>query len=528
MSRKASIFRTSLVYLAAVSLGVAQPLFNIVALFRREFQVDIPDIILIVVFFQYGFTLVLLVLRRAFGRRAPLFDSAVILITALSLVRQLQQNYAATEGFSGAEKLMLIVGMMIAAVIVVVALKRVITEFFFFAGVVSPIFGFFFIYSMAVHPLAYGNAGDVPSAKADVGPPLFLVVMDELSLPLLLTDSGSIDKDRFPNFSALAQDSIWYRQAISNYPTSAWSFPSFLRGAGRVAEVDKEFTDDIESLPGGSLPRRLLERGYRIVASTDVFGCLGREFSCLKYLDGDNRFFLWRVFSKFLQEFGPDFLVDRYLPQLHGDLLRHERELLIDLGREGKPGTFYLIHMLASHAPYILSAEGRYVRTPYLRMAAGTDFNRTLANYRNQVMFLDGVLGRFISELKKSGLYEKSVIAITSDHGNCWTPSCPGRVYPQQIKVIEPELARVPMFLRYPGFVPRIDDGDYQHVDLMPTLLEAAGISVPGEAAFDGRSALPPARPERKRDFYLMPFSTEENTVDLGLPVKRIPVRQTE
>jgi len=223
------------------------------------------------------------------------------------------------------------------------------------------------------------------------------------------------------------------------------------------------------------------------------------------------------VFSKFAQEFGPDYLVDRWLPFLHGGLLTYQHELLQRLGAEGRPGTLYLLHLFSSHAPYIFAADGEYLRSPHLRMVSGADFKGALVNYRQQLRFLDRAWGRFVAALKRSGLYDRAVIAVISDHGNCWTAACPGRVYPQRIKVIEPDLPRVPMFLRAPGLKPRIEDGDFQLIDLMPTVMDALGMPM-DETTIDGRSAVPSGLPARPRLFFL---DVARPPVDIGLPAVR-------
>ena len=372
------------------------------------------------------------------------------------------------------------------------------------------------IYVIAVHPLPLGTAAEPPAKE---GPPVFLVILDELSLNMIIDRNGDIDEKLFPNFRAFAMDSVWYRQAIVNHPGTIASLPSLLTGNYRPGNLPRTFPEDVESLPPESLPRRLMAQGYRVVMATDTFGCRGRDFKCLKYLDGGEAAFLWRVFSKFAQEFGPDYLVDRWLPFLHGGFLTYQDELLQRLGAEGRPGAFYLLHIFSSHAPYIFAADGKYLRSPHLRMVSGADFKGALVNYRQQLRYADRVFGRFVAALKRSGLYDRAVIAVTSDHGNCWNPDCPGRVYPQKITVIEPDLPRVPMFLRAPGLEPRIEDGDFQLIDLMPTVMDVLGLPM-DETTIDGRSAVGSGLPARPRLFFL---DTERPPVDIGLPASRTP-----
>ncbi len=513
--------KTALVYLAMVSFGLAEPLFNVVTLFRREFLIGTFDAVLIVLVFQYALTLVLLGLRRAARRRVEAFDFLVFAAAGLSVMRQLQQTVFQTEFLGGSAKLGMILLMVGGTVLLVGLFRRAIGQYAVFLGVLAPLFGLYFIYAMAQHPLLPEAGTPAPVPKPDAGPPVFMVVFDELSLPVLLDSKGGIDGRRFPNFKALAADSVWYRQAMANHPGTNFSIPSMLTGTYRPGPVTGTFADDMETLPPGALTNRLQNMGYRVVMASDTFGCAEKTFRCPKYLDGASPGFLGRVLSKFLQEFGPDYLVDRWAPFLHGGLLESQHDRLARLGAGGRPGTFYMIHLLASHAPYVFDADGGYLRSPDLRMVSGANFPRALANYRAQLGFMDRAIGRFTRALKESGLYDRAVIMVGSDHGNCWTPACPGRVYPGRIKVLEPDLPRVPVLIRAPGLAPRVDDGDFQLVDVMPTLLQALGRPVRDSQNLDGRPALLPGLPARPRLFFIGP---NRPPLDIGLPVVATPV----
>ena len=150
-------------------------------------------------------------------------------------------------------------------------------------------------------------------------------------------------------------------------------------------------------------------------------------------------------------------------------------------------------------------------------MAPGADFRQSLENYRQQLRFTDRELGRFLDVIEDSGLIDKGVIMVTSDHGNCWSRDCPGRVYPSAIRVIEPTLLRIPTFLIAPGVPHRIDDGGFQLVDLLPTVLEAAGM--PPLTGIDGRSALHAVPAGRRRLFYL---KINQEPHEIGVPAKAV------
>lgn len=516
-----ALIETAFVYLGLVSFGLAQPLFNTVELFRREFQMDVVDLVLIVLCFQFAVTGMLVAGRWAMRRWGKYLDYLVYFAAAVSLLRQIQLNYVHTESMSRTEKMALALAILAAAAVAIALFRRFLDRFVYYAGMMSPVFGLFFLYVMVTQPYPV-DAAELARVGAESSPasaaPVILVVMDEFSLTLLLDDSGDIDGRRYPAFRRLAHDSVWFRQAMSNYPGTSQSFPSFLEGTYRVDDKAAKIPDDIEAVSPSSLPGTLKAHGYRVAVATNALGCGGRAFECRRYLSGSSNAFLWRVFAKFVQEFGPDYLVDQYLPWLHGGMLHFENENLVMLGRGAKPGQMYLVHLMTSHAPYVLNENGGYAFTPHLRLAKGSNFSGAFAAYRRQLRYQDKVLGRFLDSLQASGLYDTAVIAVTADYGNCWSRDCPGRVNPAQIQILEPSLPRVPMFLRAPGVAPRIDDGDSQLVDLAPTLLDAAKVPYPPEATFDGRSALRGIDAARPRLFFLVPGA---NAIDIGLPVER-------
>ena len=69
-------------------------------------------------------------------------------------------------------------------------------------------------------------------------------------------------------------------------------------------------------------------------------------------------------------------------------------------------------------------------------------------NYELQVQYVDGELGRFVDQLKQAGLYDRSLIVVTSDHGVSWKTEAPGRVLSAaNAEMIFP----VPLFIKLPG-----------------------------------------------------------------------------
>ena len=113
------------------------------------------------------------------------------------------------------------------------------------------------------------------------------------------------------------------------------------------------------------------------------------------------------------------------------------------------------------------------------------DWYRELPDYYGLVRRLDECVGDLLSTLEELGVREETVVAFTSDHG------CHFRTRPGEYKRSPHDAAvRVPAVLAGPGFDGgRNVDRVTSTVDLPPTLLDAAGLDVPG--SMHGESLLP-------------------------------------
>lgn len=126
---------------------------------------------------------------------------------------------------------------------------------------------------------------------------------------------------------------------------------------------------------------------------------------------------------------------------------------------------------------------------PDLRALGGTSA-RHLPGYYGMVKRLDEALGRLRDALQSLGLAENTVLLYTADHGNHFKTR-----NSEYKRSCHDGCTRIPMALAGPGF----DGGGRRQepvslVDVAPTLLDAAGLAVPGEMM--GRSLLPLTRGE--------------------------------
>ena len=144
----------------------------------------------------------------------------------------------------------------------------------------------------------------------------------------------------------------------------------------------------------------------------------------------------------------------------------------------------------------------RYDKSDYLTKA---EIKHVRALYAGTITMLDRWLGRFVQKVRDMGLWDKTAILFTADHG--WYHGEHGLM--GKHTVLDPkngwpfyeEVAHTPLILHLPGLKmgPR-SNLLVQPVDMMPTLLEIAGLRPP--EGLHGRSFLKPlkgeASPQRK------------------------------
>ncbi len=104
-----------------------------------------------------------------------------------------------------------------------------------------------------------------------------------------------------------------------------------------------------------------------------------------------------------------------------------------------------------------------------------------ILDYYVEIEHFDAHLGRMLSLLEKEGLLENTLVIVTGDNGMPF-PRAKANCYEYG--------AHCPLAVRWPARVPggRVVEDVVSYMDLAPTILEAAGVPPPPEAA--GRSLL--------------------------------------
>jgi arylsulfatase A-like enzyme len=108
------------------------------------------------------------------------------------------------------------------------------------------------------------------------------------------------------------------------------------------------------------------------------------------------------------------------------------------------------------------------------------------AAYDGEVAFTDENLGHLLSELRRLGLYDRTLILVIADHGEEFADH--GGL--EHGRTLYEEMLHVPLIVRAPGAPAGIRvAGKVQQIDVLPTVLDY--LSIPGPADLPGRSLLP-------------------------------------
>jgi membrane-anchored protein YejM (alkaline phosphatase superfamily) len=175
------------------------------------------------------------------------------------------------------------------------------------------------------------------------------------------------------------------------------------------------------------------------------------------------------------------------------------------LERERERPFFAFLFFNGSHFPYFVPPGGERfqpsasdsfdVADPGLVAQREALFNR----YRNAVYRTDEQLGRVLALLRAKGLEQDTLVVVTGDHGESFWDD--GRF--THTSLLSRAQMQVPLVMFLPGRGARRLETLSHHTDVMPTLLDAVGISLSPELYADGRSLLrdPPPRPVLSMQF---------------------------
>jgi hypothetical protein len=129
-----------------------------------------------------------------------------------------------------------------------------------------------------------------------------------------------------------------------------------------------------------------------------------------------------------------------------------------------------------------LQSAGNIGRTDCAYSSPDRPYHRNIwgdgSPYVQAVKAADALLGQFVAFLKEQGLWEDTVLIVTSDHGQSnqgWHP------------VTDPDSWRTPLVMLGPGIAVGRQLAYVEHTDLVPTICQLIGVNLPNPGPGAGR-----------------------------------------
>jgi len=372
--------------------------------------------------------------------------------------------------------------------------------------------------------------------------PVIMLVFDEFCGSTLMRPDRTIDAERFPNFAALARDATWFRNAAAVHPDTSQALPAILSGkypsTGWIptpADLPQNLFSVLESTGG-----------YELAAFEPVSSMAPHEKEALEFHSTTT----WAQFKTLSDTLGRVYLFHlsphEYYPQLPSipslwfnlrnttrvdpamrrGVFRYSwgerredqfNHFLATLDDSGTPLLAFM-HILLPHVPWCyLPSSRRYSEDgdawDLLNFNTHSEvidywgldeliIVQSQLRYLLQLEYADRQIGRLIARLKESGLYDRSLLIVTADHGVSFrTGEARRMISPGNLSDIQ----SIPMFVKRPGQTKGgISDRHSETVDLLPTITDVLGIDLADPV--DGWSLFDESRPDRKEHTFLVSF----------------------
>jgi hypothetical protein len=382
--------------------------------------------------------------------------------------------------------------------------------------------------SKLILPASEESRSTVPvRTSSEPLPPVVMIFFDEFPLASLLDSSGTIDERVYPNFAEFASHATWYRNATGIGGWTPYAVPGMLRGRYpgedlKTAAPDlSSYPDNLFTMFGHYYDLKVFETVTQLCPS-DRCGQTGSPTGFADMARETAR--LYKGIASPVEvpadpaTVGQNPTVDAdakrkgptaYFGNLKYDQVRRSETFMRSINAGDRQPTLYFLHLLLPHALFKYLPDGRVYnsgsqKTPQLHRQVWPTAVQQVNQERQllQLAYTDKVVGTLIDRLKQQGLWDKALVLMTADHGTGFVPGDGTRALGERNA---PGLMWVPMFIKAPHQTKgRIDDRNWEHVDLLPTLADMVGLSVPWKV--DGFSQVgPPRRQRTDKTFYNHP-----------------------
>ena len=275
-----------------------------------------------------------------------------------------------------------------------------------------------------------------------------------------------------PRLDALAKESIVFDNGWAHAPSTRYSIPAIQTGRYPSAiETSAALHWPPAILPENRLFAEMLkQRGYH-TAATASYGGSGYFEPAWGIFQGFDEY---DTHLKALHSLGGD------PSNTHGTSARQLADLDVDWVGKHKGERFYFwTHFYDTHFSFERHPD----------MPESNFGNNEIDLYDGEIRFTDFHIGRVLDAIKAAGLWDKTIIVVTADHGDGFGEHGipPDKRHGYHLYANE---TKVPLFIRVPGMAPRRVVTPAGHIDIIPTVLNALGAKAGDEPTLQGKSRL--------------------------------------
>ncbi len=316
------------------------------------------------------------------------------------------------------------------------------------------------------------------------GPPIYFLTVDTVRadhLPIY-----GYTRDTAPNLTGLVADAVVFTRAFTTAPLTVPAYASAFTGLYPHRHGARATGQELASAQT-TLAELLAARGYDTAGVVSSTVMLGR-------LSGLSKGFgLW----------DDQFTRDGKRAVSHERSARATVETAMERFAQLRQPVFLFVHLIDPHGPYTppmihrkhyIARKGGYldgIAVPSYQTIQGA---RVIGDYVDaydaEIRYADAELGRLLDSLRTSGQYDRALVIFTSDHGESFGED---GVYFEHDGTLHEATTRIPLVIKPPGGRPSGVsspwDGAVSLVDLLPTILDYAGVHTP--PALDGTSLRP-------------------------------------
>jgi hypothetical protein len=351
-----------------------------------------------------------------------------------------------------------------------------------------------FVTMLAPAPLLFGAAFllGAPLERPKLAPPvevarpapIVLAVFDEFPLDSLLDARGRIDRRRYPNFAALADDSTWFRNATTVHDYTTYAVPAILIGGQppkHALPVAADYPHNLFAYLRGEYGVHAGESYTHLCPDQVCSNPSLRPHHNLASLVRDGLLLSLNVLAPL--DTGnwlptPDDPVDH--PQV-------ELARFLDVVRPAPRPQLFFIHLISPHSPWVRFPSGVRYAADHTRESlvalfgpAEEDSWEAALRYQRhllQVAQADRLLGRLVRRLKATGLYDRTLLVVVADHGVSMSP---GHSWRRPNAETVEQIAGVPLLVKRPGQRRgRVVDAHVRTVGVLPTIAHVVGARMP-------------------------------------------------